>query len=91
VGLRAGLDAGARRKILCPCQGSNPDRPACSQTLYSLSYRGSIIIKIIITITIITTTKIIIISTNTKARSEYLDQNVNSNMRMDKTTQQGDS
>jgi hypothetical protein len=25
VGLRAGLDAGARRKILCPCRGSNPD------------------------------------------------------------------
>jgi hypothetical protein len=24
VGLRAGLDAGARRKILCPCRGSNP-------------------------------------------------------------------
>jgi hypothetical protein len=28
VGFRAGLDAGARRKILCPCRGSNPDRPA---------------------------------------------------------------
>jgi hypothetical protein len=27
VGLRAGLDAGARRKILCPCQGSNLDHP----------------------------------------------------------------
>jgi hypothetical protein len=25
VGLRAGLDAGARRKILCPCRGSNLD------------------------------------------------------------------
>jgi hypothetical protein len=34
VGPRAGLDAGARRKILCPCRGSNPDRPARSQTLY---------------------------------------------------------
>jgi hypothetical protein len=34
VGTRAGLDAGARRKILCPCRGSNPDRPARSQTLY---------------------------------------------------------
>jgi hypothetical protein len=40
VGPRAGLDAGARRKILCPCRGSNPDRPARSQTLYRLSYRG---------------------------------------------------
>jgi hypothetical protein len=26
VGPRAGLDAGARRKILCPCRGSNPGR-----------------------------------------------------------------
>jgi hypothetical protein len=41
VGPRAGLDAGARRKIDCPCRGSNPDRPARSQTLYCLSYRGS--------------------------------------------------
>jgi hypothetical protein len=41
VGLRAGLDAGARRKILCPCRRSNRDRPARSQTLYCLSYRGS--------------------------------------------------
>jgi hypothetical protein len=31
VCLRAGLDAGAGRKILCPCRGSNPDRPARSQ------------------------------------------------------------
>jgi hypothetical protein len=30
-----------RRKILYPCRGSNPDRPARSQTLYCLSYRGS--------------------------------------------------
>jgi hypothetical protein len=27
VGLRAGLDTEARGKILCPCRGSNPDRP----------------------------------------------------------------
>jgi hypothetical protein len=42
VGPRAGLDAGVRRKILCPCRGSNPDRQARSQILYCLSYRGSI-------------------------------------------------
>jgi hypothetical protein len=34
VGPRAGLNAEARRKILCSCRGSNPDRPARSQTLY---------------------------------------------------------
>jgi hypothetical protein len=27
VGTRAGLETEARRKILCPCRGSNPDRP----------------------------------------------------------------
>jgi hypothetical protein len=27
VGLRAGLDTEVRGKILCPCRGSNPDRP----------------------------------------------------------------
>jgi hypothetical protein len=37
---RAGLDAEARRKILCPCRGSNPSRPVRSQTLYWLSYPG---------------------------------------------------
>jgi hypothetical protein len=41
VGLRVDLDAEARRKILCPCRGSNPGRPGRSQTLYRLSYRGS--------------------------------------------------
>jgi hypothetical protein len=40
-GPQSRLDAGARRKILCPCLGSNPDRPARSQKLYCLSYRGS--------------------------------------------------
>jgi hypothetical protein len=41
VGPRAGLDAEARRKILCLCQGSNPGRLVRSQTLYWLSYPGS--------------------------------------------------
>jgi hypothetical protein len=41
VSPRAGLDAEARRKILCLCRGSNPGRPVCSQTLYCLSYPGS--------------------------------------------------
>jgi hypothetical protein len=27
VGPRAGLDTEVRGKILCPCRGSNPDRP----------------------------------------------------------------
>jgi hypothetical protein len=44
VGPRAGLDAGAKRKILCPCRGSNPDRPARSQTLHCLSCHGSSIV-----------------------------------------------
>jgi hypothetical protein len=44
VGPRAGLDAEARRKILCPCRGSNPGLVR-SQTLYCLSYRGSYLVK----------------------------------------------
>jgi hypothetical protein len=34
VGPTAGLDAETRGKILCLCRGSNPGRPARSQTLY---------------------------------------------------------
>jgi hypothetical protein len=41
VGPTAALDAGARRKILCFCGGSNPGGPPRSQTIYCLSYRGS--------------------------------------------------
>jgi hypothetical protein len=44
VGSRAGLDAGAGGRILCPCRGSNPDRPARSQTQYCPSYSGSLCI-----------------------------------------------
>jgi hypothetical protein len=39
VGPRAGLDTEASGKTLC--RGSNPGRPACSQTLHWLSYPGS--------------------------------------------------
>jgi hypothetical protein len=41
VGPRAGLDTEARGKILSPLPGiepRSPGRPACSQTLYCLSY-----------------------------------------------------
>jgi hypothetical protein len=41
MGPRAGLDTEDIGKILCPCRGSNPGRPARSQTLYCLSYPGS--------------------------------------------------
>jgi hypothetical protein len=37
---RAGLDAGARGKSVCPCWGSNPGRPVRSQALYLPSCRG---------------------------------------------------
>jgi hypothetical protein len=50
VSPRAGLDAGARRKILCPCRGPNPDRPARIQTLYCLSYRYEFKSQIILVI-----------------------------------------
>jgi hypothetical protein len=33
----------SRGKILCPCRGSNSDHPARSQTLYCLSYPGSVL------------------------------------------------
>jgi hypothetical protein len=43
VGLRAGLDARDRRKILFPCRGSNLDRPIVQPVVrhYTASYRGS--------------------------------------------------
>jgi hypothetical protein len=41
VGPRAGLDAEARRKILCLFRGSNLGRPVRSQTLYCLNYPSS--------------------------------------------------
>jgi hypothetical protein len=42
VGPRAGLDAEARRKIVCLCRGSNPGCPVRSQLLCWLSYPGSL-------------------------------------------------
>jgi hypothetical protein len=36
VGPRAGLDAGARRKILCLCRGSNLDRPIVQPVVLSI-------------------------------------------------------
>jgi hypothetical protein len=38
---RAGLDAVEYRKISCLCRESNPGCPACSPSLYRLSYPGS--------------------------------------------------
>jgi hypothetical protein len=43
VGPRGGLDAESRRKILCFCGGSNPDRPVRSQLLYWLRYPSSFV------------------------------------------------
>jgi hypothetical protein len=40
VGLRAGLDVVEERKIF-HCGESNPDRAACSSSLYRLSYPDS--------------------------------------------------
>jgi hypothetical protein len=45
LGLRSGLDTEARRKILCLFLGSNPGRPAYSQTLYWLSYPGCYVVN----------------------------------------------
>jgi hypothetical protein len=33
VGLRSGLDTEVRGKILCPCQGSNSDRPVVQSVI----------------------------------------------------------
>jgi hypothetical protein len=41
VGLSAGQDTEARRKILWLCQRSNPCRAVCSQTLYWQNYLSS--------------------------------------------------
>jgi hypothetical protein len=41
VGLRAGLDTEAIGRILCPCRGSKPGCPVCSQALCWLSYSNS--------------------------------------------------
>jgi hypothetical protein len=46
MGPRAGLDTEATGKILCPPPGiepRSPGRPTRSQTLYCLSYRGSLL------------------------------------------------
>jgi hypothetical protein len=34
VGLRASLNTEVRVKILCPCRGSNPDRPDVQSVIY---------------------------------------------------------
>jgi hypothetical protein len=41
IGLRAKLDAAEKRKISCPCRGSNSLRQARNLSLYRLSYAGS--------------------------------------------------
>jgi hypothetical protein len=42
VALRANMDVVLKRKIPSPCQESNPDHPAHSQSLYRLSYPESL-------------------------------------------------
>jgi hypothetical protein len=37
VGPRAGLDTEARRKILCPCRRSNPDRPVVQPVVLTVN------------------------------------------------------
>jgi hypothetical protein len=56
VDLRAGFDAEAKRKILLDCRGPIPGRPVRNQTLYWLSYTGSLTIVIIITFNSLTLT-----------------------------------
>jgi hypothetical protein len=41
VSTRAGLNALEKRKITCPCWGSNPGRQTHSPSLYLLSYPGN--------------------------------------------------
>jgi hypothetical protein len=36
VGLRAGLDTEVRGKILCPCRGSNPNRPVVQSVVRTI-------------------------------------------------------
>jgi hypothetical protein len=61
VGLRAGLDTDARRKILCPCRGSNPGRPVRSQTTILTELRRLLNNNILIMYIIIIISLLIII------------------------------
>jgi hypothetical protein len=47
VGLRAGLDTEARRKIICPCRGSNPGHRVWRQILYCLSYSSALVVTVV--------------------------------------------
>jgi hypothetical protein len=42
VGPLAGLNTEDRGKILCLCRGSNPDRPARSETFFYVDYVNNI-------------------------------------------------